>query len=294
MSSLSSTLDSIPKVRDQSNSIDIISIYFPLPKVHGYQMGLSEAVKKQYAPLFAPDSDEDNQEIKKPPLDISDSEDSEENDFPTNRDPLAISSSRTKSTLGKDNVYINVFGGGMPGCYVEWLQSNSPILKSTLPKYATYQAALDEWRQYCESQHEHPADFINGTAYSPHTSQITRLSAATPRMLTDHQERVVLSPPPTTSLSGVSTLSDASDSSDNLVGPKAKERCWAIHTPEGLINEIVTGHWADRLFENATRIKQDTIMCEVKCMREAKRWFSEISTVEIEWFHWAIHTHECN
>lgn len=84
------------------------------------------------APLFAPDSDEDNQEIKKPPLDISDSEDSEENDFPTNRDPLAISSSRTKSTctpvlykplsptVGKDNVYINVFGGGMPGCYVEW------------------------------------------------------------------------------------------------------------------------------------------------------------------------------
>lgn len=122
------------------------------------------------------------------------------------------------------------------------LQSNSPILKSTLPKYATYQAALDEWRQYCESQHEHPADFINGTAYSPHTSQITRPSAATPRTLTDHQERVVLSPPPTTSLSGVSTLSDASDSSDNLVGPKAKERCWAIHTPEGLINEIVTGY----------------------------------------------------
>lgn len=80
------------------------------------------------APLFAPDSDEDAEDATRPPLKISDSDG---DDFSNNVDSLTISSTHTKPTCrpvlyksstppGKDSVYINVFGGGMPGCYMEW------------------------------------------------------------------------------------------------------------------------------------------------------------------------------
>lgn len=53
-------------------------------------------------------------------------------------------------------------------------------------------------------------------------------------------EAVIPSPPIAIS-SDPSVQSDGSEPSDNLGDMQVKERCWAVHTPEGIINEVVTG-----------------------------------------------------
>ncbi|KAE9391871.1 hypothetical protein BT96DRAFT_1000929 [Gymnopus androsaceus JB14] len=272
--------------------------------------------KKQYAPLFESDSDEDKSTQLRKPISSSATPRTKPTCKPALFQPSADQGKKKK-------VYINVFNGAMPVCYMEWFDSESPIFNSHHPKYATYQVALDEWFRYCEMEHDHPADFVEGTLYNlpasnstltrpgiltlgciPTSSSVTRSTLteehgvvnAVPSIYESAitEEPVSANSPPIP----ISLESDASNQSkqlDEVSCSPEKVRCWAVNTAEAGTNELVTGHWADRLFNNAARHNQDMVMREVKSMNKAKVWFSSLHNSEQELcLRWAVHTLQSN
>ncbi|KAE9389131.1 hypothetical protein BT96DRAFT_1003558 [Gymnopus androsaceus JB14] len=265
--------------------------------------------KKRYASLYQSDSEEETEQF----TDYS---------VAQNNNSLKINSATCTPVLfepsdlqeGKTQIYINVFNGPMPGGTdgESSFNSDSVIFNSHHPKYATHEIALQEWRLYCLAEHQHPAGFAQGTHYLATASNIACTTPnatqeekpvvlneaspiATPSTSTVAEEHAAGEPPPI-SISSGSDLSDASGCLEDSAGSQEKIRCWAVNTPEAGINELVTGHWASRLFEDALKTNQELVMREVKSMQEAWLWFNTLKVDAVEEYRsrWVVHNLQQN
>ncbi|KAJ3751682.1 hypothetical protein EV360DRAFT_76011 [Lentinula raphanica] len=92
--------------------------------------------------------------------------------------------------------FYNVYVGDLPGCYRDWASAGSRVIgypNNHHKKYATYEEAMEGWKQYCLSHHQHSDDFKSGSLYQA----LPRASTAPPSSIPPQsQHNVVVVPSP--------------------------------------------------------------------------------------------------
>ncbi|KAF5325575.1 hypothetical protein D9758_018236 [Tetrapyrgos nigripes] len=215
---------------------------------------------------------------------------------------------RTKETEeGKQPLkrakFYNVYTGDGAGTYRDWSEAGARTNKVSGALHQSFQSweeALEAWKQYCLSHHDHPSDMQDGTVYIPVQSTPQPRSVSPPRHSVRAQSiapQHVPAPSTPTQLAGTSTRRVAESpqelfsSSQSRHGSPSKKRvatALSLHlASQFLLLDHLSGldqkrivvfnrEEVDEIMREAARRGLRTQQREVDSIVEASEWFSQL------------------